>query len=290
MNLSVSSTPHTPRVKKLDVAFVTDRLADWERARARAEQWIREEPDKRLQTKTSMLKEAWRSIALNQFALGYPPDRVRQSFAEAAAAYLKVFELRGTEGVLVVWTADPSKAGTKDFSETNSNDCLEGICLALIAREKAIAEKLAELMWDPPRADYIGPRSEVCTHNQQRLAYAVKGLLQKHPDEVEKELKGIFCRKGEERIAAMSKMVQGLAKKSDGIFNEGLLELLFWHKKEAKNPINNTDPRMYFCVPAVGLSILAVQQGLIKESELPHDEYLPLELISEESLARAVDT
>jgi hypothetical protein len=278
------TTPQ-PRIKNLDVAFVSDRLNDRLRTREETLQMLREEPDKLLQIRMSSLGEDCDHIGLYRYALGFPLDLVRQAFAEAAAAYLKVFELRGTSEAfpVVVLTVDPTKSeddpayagertlhppGTRDYSLTNSQDCFQSICLALIAGEYETADKLADLMWDPPGASYIGLRSEVCTPNQQHLAYALKHLLQNHPETADKELKQVWQRKNEEQVAFMAKIVRGLVEKNDVFFAEGLQELLFWHRKQVKKPYNQMNPEMYFCLPALGLSVLAVRGGRVASGSL----------------------
>src|SRR5207245_484707 len=99
----------------------------------------------------------------------------------------------------------------------------------------------------------------------------------------------ISCRKGEEQVAAMAKMVRGLAAENDAVVTEGLLELLFWHRNEVKKPYNKIDPKLYFCLPAVGLSILAVRPRILQKSQLPKDEYLPLDLIPDGSPTCSAD-
>jgi len=77
----------------------------------------------------------------------------------------------------------------------------------------------------------------------------------------------------------MAKMVRGVVENHCGFFTDGLQELLFWHQKQVDKPRNQTNPEMYFCLPAVALCILASRRGLIQKTELPDDPYLPLELI-----------
>jgi hypothetical protein len=282
-----------PRIKTLDVAFVLGRLNHRLTFKEETLQMLREEPDRLLQTQMSSLESDCTLIGLDQFALGFPLDQVRQSFAEAAAAWLKVFELRGTEEAfpVVVMTVDPTKPeddatfrplhppGTKDYSSTNSHNCFEAICIALIAGQYKTVDKLAELMWDPPNASYISIRSEYITPNRIHLAYAVKHLLQDNPTEVYKELGRVTFRKADQEASYMAKMVRGLVDNNDAFFTEGLLELLYWHRKQAKMPYKQKDPEMYFCLPAVALCILAIRRGVIQKSQLPDDPYLPLELV-----------
>jgi hypothetical protein len=151
--------------------------------------------------------------------------------------------------------------------------------MAWIAGEFALAEKLADMMWDPPDADYIGPRSEVCTIFQQRLAYAVKHLLKHDSDAIAKNLRSLLAPSVNKKIAAMGKMVRGLAEPSEATFGDGLQELLFFHRREARKGGNRPDVRQCFSLGGVGLSILAVRRRLLKKAELPVDDGLPLDLI-----------
>jgi hypothetical protein len=255
-----------------------------------------------LQTRLDSFASDCQWIGLYSYGLGFPLDEVRRSLSKASQALVRVFALRGTEEVfpVVILTVDPTKSeddpafvigdrplhppGSKDYSLTNSKECFKSICIALMAGEYPDAEKLAELMWDPPNASYIGPRSEVCTPNQQHLAYAIKYLLLGQLEAIHKELKQIRCRKGEEHLAAMAKMASGLVEKNEVFFTEGLGELLHWHQGQVKHPRNKFDPEMFMCIPALGLSILAVRRGLFKKTELPVDPYLPLELIPDDGL------
>src|SRR5262249_34418341 len=157
--------------------------------------------------------------------------------------------------------------GAKDYSMTNSKNCFHGICYALIGGEYGVVEKLAELMWDPPKASYIGPYSEICTPNDQHLAYAVKELCFDRPAQALKQLKPVMYQTREKGPAAMAKMVRGMVEKDEVFFTEGLQELLRWYAKWAAHPSRNYPWITYFCLPGVGLSILAVRRGLVKKSD-----------------------
>jgi hypothetical protein len=257
--------PRTPRVRGLDVPFVEDRLRDRLANKDKELLMLREEPGK---LATDWLARDWLYIGHYRYALGYPLSEVRQAYAQFTAAWVRVVELRGT--------------GSKDFSTTNSWRCFKGVCLALVADEYARADELAKAIWDPPGAKYIGPRSEVCTSNQQRLAYAVKHVFQGHNGEADRELKRVWPSGREEEAAFLAKTIRGLLEMNDAWFQEGLLELLFWHAKQVKQSRMISDPDLYFCLPAVGLSILAVRRQLVPKSALPEDAYLAKELIPDD--------
>jgi hypothetical protein len=260
----------TPRIENLDIQFASGRLQAFMDAKTRAEQFLRDGPGSRAQSGFVTVYSNAEYVAFYEFALGYPAEKVRQTFAEAATAALEIFGLRGTMECRV------DQPGTRDYSLTNSHDCFKAICMASIATNDALARQLAELMGDPPNADYIGPRSEVCTINQQSLAYAVKHLFQNNSEGVDEELRRISNRKGEQRVAAMARMVRGLAENSDALFNEGLSEVLFFHRKAARR---DDGPQRFFSLEGVGLSTLALRRGLVEKADLPADEFLPLELL-----------
>jgi hypothetical protein len=267
----MSDPRNTPRVKNLDIQFASARLEDFMASKTRAEQFLRAGRGGPSQRDFATVYSNAEYAAFYEFALGYPVEKVRQTFADAAAAALEVFGLRGTMEHRV------DQPGTKDYSLTNSRDCLRAICMALIASNYALAQQLAELMWDPPKADYVGPDSAVCTTNQQSLAYAVKHLFQNDSEGVDKELRRISNRKGEQQAAAMGKMVRGLAENSDALFNDGLLEVLYLHRKAARR---EDRPQGFFSLEAVGLSTLALRGGLVEKLALPADDYFPLELLT----------
>jgi hypothetical protein len=267
---NMSDPDTTPRVKNLDIQFASGRLKDFTAAKKRAEEFLRARTSSPSQRDFASVYSNAEYVAFYEFALGYPTEKVRQTFAEAATAALEVFHLRGTMECRV------DQPGTKDYSLTNSRDCLKAICMALIAGKYTLAQQLAELMWDPPKATYIGTDSEVCTSNQQSLAYAVKHLIQNNLESVEKELQRISNRKGEQQVAAMAKMVRGMAQKSDALFHEGLLELLFYHRKHIRR---EDGPQRFFSLEGAGLSALALRDGLVTKSALPKDDYLPLEFL-----------
>jgi hypothetical protein len=64
-----------------------------------------------------------------------------------------------------------------DTSSTNSKDTMRPLCAALVAGKRETALYIAELLADAPDAGYIGPDSEVCTPDEQRIAYSFKYLI-----------------------------------------------------------------------------------------------------------------
>lgn len=287
------------RLKYIDTSFAKKVLLDFERSRDKVLQLIEQEPGVLAQTRYHSLWSNCKHIALYYYALGYPFDRVRAMFSEASEAILKVFELRGTEEsfpvtILTVDCAKPpreslrivgerplSPPGVKDFSVTNSKTAFEGICGAFTARDHSAALRLAELMWDPPKANYVGPRSEVCTYNDQRLAYAVKSLLKGNGEAVEAELaqiKALNVR--QDPIILLTNLVRTLSRKDVPTFLTVLQDRLNWHQEAATKPANHRRSEFYLDLYAIGLSAIAVRMGLIdKNNFFQENVYMPLKAV-----------
>jgi hypothetical protein len=223
---------------------------------------------------------------------------VAASFLEAARAYLGVFQLRGTEAPfpVTVLTIDPAErlgdpdyvigdrplhpSSSKDFSPTNSKAGLEAMLFALIGDDQDTATKIADLVWDPPNASYIGPTSEVCTPNEQHFAFGLKHLLEKNYDKAMSEISQLRTTERDGWAANVRTMGHGMVTGQATLFLKGLREELARHTKESNKRTNIWRPELYLSLYGLGLAILAVRMGVIKAMGLPAgDEFLPLELV-----------
>ncbi len=283
----------TPRLEYIDLEndklvlanFLEDlseRLAD-----------IAAEPEKSPQIGYSFLFDNYKDIAAFRYALGYPLSEVHHAFVQAIQAYLKVLELRGTQESfplfeLVYDPAYPPDSPEslvefkrvergKDYSLGNSWKTYQVACLALALDKQSSAQEIASLIWDPPEASYVGPRS-FCTPNGQHLAYAFRGLLSGSSELIEAELKQVQVQKKEAMLFYQKKMIRALGNGDAQLFIEGVSLLLEAHKKKARR---NKESDEYLCVPGLGLCRLALQQGLCELDELPQKNvHLPLELLA----------
>jgi hypothetical protein len=235
-------------------------------------------------------------IGMYKYALGAPLDEVGDYLAEAAHWMERVFELRGTSPLfpVTVVTLDPNSPpgkprelsrkplhspGEKDYSLTNSASGLQGMYLALIVGDLARAWHLAEMVWDPPNADYIGPDSEVCTPDQQHLAYAVKQVILGDDQAALSEI-GLISPKAQLEIKIQATMARAIVAGQDKVFLDNLDDLLAWHRKMALRKANLNDPDFFLSIAGLGLCALALQRGVVQREQLPQDNvYLPVELI-----------
>ncbi len=257
---------------------------------------IRSEPGRLEQTRYSLLDMKYRSIAFDLYVVGYPLKDVRDAFAGLALAGLKVVQLRGTEDPIlkVVVTldnryppGDPRHAseapahppGTKDYSVGNSSDNFLYVTAALASGEFDLARSIAALAWEPPDADWIGPRS-FCTPNDVRIATAVKHLFAGERDAALAELTRVRPNKWElesKDQEGVAGMLRALARDDANAFIVALNGSLRWHEHAFKQQWNLD---FYLSLPGTGLSALALHRGLIARDDLDDDSpYLPLGLI-----------
>jgi hypothetical protein len=256
---------------------------------------IAEDPDKLRQTRESSLAADVSMLAAYHYALNAPWGQVVDELREAAEAELRVFELRGTESPFpaTVVTLDIDSApnaqevisreplhspGSKDYSLTNSRTGLKSIYIALTSGHVLLAHRLAQLIWDPPGADYIGDQSEVCTPGDQHLAYAVKHHILGSETKAREEIDQV---RGErQEIALQTPMVKSLLDRDGAAFLIALGSFLKWHEKEAKKKSNRTETDLYLSLPALGLCVLAIRAGVVNVGDLPHgNPHFPVELL-----------
>ena len=235
-------------------------------------------------------------VGLYSYAMAYPLEQVLTALSRAAMNYVKVFELRGTsyvEYVVFDGSEDPGdpqaiidsrshvEKGEKDYSHTNPRKGYLAVCTALCAGEDEIAAKLAAMIWDPPDADYISSRSEVCTPGDQALAYGLREFMAGKEDEALEHLDRVRPRiRREDRIGYEREMLRAIIRKDASLFIENLDALLFKHDKTARHKYNRQDANYYICLRGLALCKIALERGIVEREILPQNNpYLPLELL-----------
>ena len=190
----MQGSPYRPRLENLDMELIQRVLAMMCQIREGDLEAEHRGHLKRPQTHYSLASSNCQQIGRFLYALGHPLSEVRNYLSEAASYMHKVFELRGTQNPFPVSAVTTNRMGrnikrqslqapeSADYSLTNPADGLQGLFLALIVGDLQLARSIAEMMWDPPDAEYIHPKSDVCTTDQQHLAYAIKHVVLGDPN------------------------------------------------------------------------------------------------------------
>ncbi len=221
--------------------------------------------------------------ALVTYALGADPDDVRVWIKRVAFALGEVFRLRGTTPAFPVTVDDGlerqpvTPPGKIDASLTNSRRGLLAMQLALIAGDPSLVEQIAAMVGDPPNATYIGPDSEVCTTEEQGLAYAVKSYLLGQIAVAYFHTASLAGSSSPIREQAIA--IDALIDSDERTFLSALDELLAAHTEAARDPRHVHEPRLLINIPALALAALANRLGVIVPSQLPDTPYLPLALL-----------
>lgn len=237
-----------------------------------------------------------RALGLLSYALGHPTENICAFLRESVEASLRVVELRGTADsfpVIKVESEFPShqlvRAETnkhkkeKDFSLGNAKFSAESLCYAIALRQGTEASKIAELIWDPPGAPYVGDgRYSVYTLKDQRIAYAIKAEFQNRHSTALSEIEEMRALSPPNKKADLEgNLIEAMARHQASRFLESLSLLLGFHKKLATRKSNRDDSDYFICIVALGLAVVAERRGLVAESELPaEDPFFPWRLFS----------
>lgn len=255
---------------------------------------LKTEPGKLRQRRLVSLAGDYSYMGLFKYALGIDLADCRDCLAKSLDANLEAFQLRGSQEAFPVMdllinssknAVDPDRAqlktrhppGTKDYSMTNSRDSFWYTCLGFGIGEEPRGRRMASLIWDPVGADYIGPRSTICTPNQQALAYSLKHYLEEGVETAVATLAPVRT-PPDDYIGQQAQMLRSLIQRDVDAFCRALRALLDLHETLSRQ--DSWDPRLYICVPALGLSALAVTSALIAKNQLPASLYLPIALFA----------
>lgn len=222
--------------------------------------------------------------ALVTYALDADPNDVWTWIKRAAFALGETFRLRGTTPAFPATIVDDSgprsvaPPGAQDASLTNSRRGLLAMQVALIAGDHHLVEQITAMVGDPPNATYIGPDSEVCTPEEQGLAYALKAQLLGRQAVAFFYAAGLTAAQPPVRQQALA--IKALIDRDAGAFLVALGDLLAAHTAAASDPLNAREPRCLINLPALALAVLAIRSGVIDPDRLPtEDPYLPRALL-----------
>lgn len=290
----------TPRLDYLDKFALLDNLPKFQQGMAERQRELDTLLPQRQQYAASSLASSYKHLAASQFAVGEPLTLVKENLRNSAKWTLRVFELRGTAYAAIVSKPIYSKENpgeileekvltppdARDYSATNSRKGYQGIYNSLVGGDYETDRQIAALIWDPPDADYIHKFSPhvCCTPNDQHHAYALREYYAGNTTEAVAHLKKVrtgTTPKNEMVLGFQAKMLLAILTKDLQLFVDNLIPLLDWHEQNAKRKPNHDASEFYLCLPALGLSVLALHSGLCQVDNLPpYYIHFPLELLS----------
>jgi hypothetical protein len=273
--------PYSPRLKlREDIAGVFHNRVEHLAVALRR---IQDEPEKLAQTRHGGLEYEYAAIGSYLYAFGYPLIVVCKALACATLASQRVFELRGTEEqffVLDVTLRQSGSAevksrhppGTKDFSVTNSARNLIVTTIGLSAGRLDLAREISLKAWDPPDADYLSASyGDLCTRNDQRLAYALREYHAGKDAECLSYLQQVRALPRHIDVWAKVNMIRSIVERKEEPFIEAVNDYLSWFEKQAKKIDNEYDPQFFLATLPIGLSVLACHAGILAPGNLPQD-------------------
>jgi hypothetical protein len=169
--------------------------------------------------------------------------------------------INSPEDLLAVIRGADASEPMPDYSELCSWRTYDYLLAALAAGEMHTARGLAERMWDPEDAPYIGPRSSVCTPNQRQLALAVRASVLENDKEALRELSAL--KNPVRPIRAQADMVRAIAFREALDFADARREYRAWSDTQRANVHDKSEVlRQMLPLPALGLTTLAQSRGL----------------------------
>jgi hypothetical protein len=214
------------------------------------------------------------------FLAGEPLEKVRAAFREAARGAERIF-------VMAYDKSSPDYLGSRaDPSTSVDVMAIDGFNAALMAGDLEAGRRLAR--WIPARSadpyqsqevqDYTRSLQALLLEKHQearvrvtRARQSLEHLLSKPLEEDEEEDE----RDWQRNYLTLALTLEGILKKSEGQFNEGLRKQAEFYEKRAHGEAEDTDEE-YICDHLVALGNLGILQGLRLRGEIP---YLPSGLL-----------
>lgn len=219
-------------------------------------------------------------LAKIAYGIGRPLDESRSYLRQATAAYRETFALRGTTFATHIKYKDGQPVGEeRQYSDGyTSVDSFVAALAALCMQDLALARELVTLAGHSPNAALVTPRSDICNSNEQTLSHALNALVIDDVELAKQEASKLEVRRGTRMEKQLASTISAIA--ANGDFLNELQALLFYHEKLALRRDNLHDPGYWFCLPALGLSYLAIHYGSLDPAALPTDSvYCPRDLL-----------
>jgi hypothetical protein len=205
----------------------------------------------------------YKMMALEAYALGHPLGSVIEFLRKSVAVQISQFH-------------HPSyRVSWHNF---------ESACVPLAIGDFASAAQIAERIEDPPDADYIGRRSEVCTPEQQKVAYAFRDIYLNRTPATAGDLFRISllwkARGFQKNVAYYAGILRAVLTSDAKAVFDGFTSLLYWHAHEAGQDWRNTERESFLYIQPLGIAVFLISRGLLAVDQLPQDDiHFPIEMV-----------
>lgn len=273
------------RLKHLDPNWVTKRMQDEQRLIEQSKKNLPDDESLITQRHLGALEMHHYTLGLYQYAINSPLETIQASLHQASTMYFQMIQLRVSGRVPLQFVpnnpADPKEMSWMFSPETNpekfkpnyawTDSCtsLKYSFVALLAKDIQLAHQIMVNIWDPEGAVYVGPKSEVCTTTKQSLAYALREFVKNDVDQA-KHFLG-FIKTYHSFLGPQKRMLNAIIQSNGSGFLKSLNILLDEHQEEALKKKNHKNPDFFLCLPALGLSKLALQHQVINLADLPEN-------------------
>jgi hypothetical protein len=220
------------------------------------------------------------ALAKLAYALGHPLEESRIWLRQATSAYKELFSLRGTSfsTCTIYKKGKPVREEQVADDGYTSVDSFAAAMAALSVQDFSLCRELVKLAGHSPGGKSVSLRSDVCNSNEQTISHALNALLAGDAALASLEAAKLAMRRGTNMEKQLAATIAALAA-GGGVLSE-LETLLFHHEKLARREENATTFVYFLCMPALGLSALAVHLEQIDQTDLPSDNvYCPRELL-----------
>jgi len=220
------------------------------------------------------------SVASTAYAIGRPFSESRTWLLKATEAFKQLFALRGT-----AFTKTTRYRAGKPLPEElvaedgyTSHDSMLAVYAALVLRDVPLASGLVELAGPSPNAQFVSPRSQVCTTSVQKLSHALNALVAGDMKLAEQEANRPQIRAGTKTDRLLAAAISALATGGDVIAARD--EILKHHATQAMRDLHPGASTFWVCYPALGVSSLAMHLHGYEPGQLETDSvYCPIGLL-----------
>lgn len=246
---------------------------------------LREDPSRLRQTRLASLADHLTDRALLLYAVGQPIELVRSALEAALVPRIEILEGRSSSDGFVFADVNlvprPTggylgriSMGAPDLSIGNAQFGHETLLIALSLGKVNEARSIAERIWDPPNAPYVGKGNfAVYDQSEQLLAYSAGNAILARGARSESALRALVWKASDSHVAAEASVLQSLVRGDSTKLIDALANLVRVHSALATMPQNRNRPEYFLCFAALGWGMHALDSRVLVRDEIPWDPH-----------------